>query len=212
MLDFLRDAGKASERRLRLFACVCYRRFHEHFVEDVDGDGLFVVELAEAFADGLVDPADLAGARDAIVPQLWDQCSSAVVRQRLADYATAVPLGDVTPVGDAFVEWVESNLGEEEVEREVRKEHAAASDALRDLIGNPFRHVRIDPAVLSRNNGAARRVARAIYADQAFERLAVLADALEDAGCADPELLGHLRGPGPHVRGCWVVDLILGKK
>jgi hypothetical protein len=43
-------------------------------------------------------------------------------------------------------------------------------------------------------------------------RLAVLADALEDAGCDQPDLLGHLRGPGPHVRGCWAVDLLLGKE
>jgi hypothetical protein len=42
------------------------------------------------------------------------------------------------------------------------------------------------------------------------DRLAVLADALEDAGCADPDLLAHLRGPGPHVRGCWALDLVLG--
>jgi hypothetical protein len=51
----------------------------------------------------------------------------------------------------------------------------------------------------------------AIYDERAFDRLPVLADALEDAGCADADLLGHLRGPGPHVRGCWAVDLILGK-
>jgi hypothetical protein len=42
-------------------------------------------------------------------------------------------------------------------------------------------------------------------------RLAILADALEETGCADEELLGHLRGPGPHVRGCWPIDLLLGK-
>jgi hypothetical protein len=52
---------------------------------------------------------------------------------------------------------------------------------------------------------------RAIYADRAFDRLPLLADALEDAGCTDDELLGHLRAPGPHVRGCWAVDLVLGK-
>jgi hypothetical protein len=45
------------------------------------------------------------------------------------------------------------------------------------------------------------------------QRLAVLADALEEAGCADPDILGHLRQPGlVHVRGCWIVDLILDKK
>jgi hypothetical protein len=50
------------------------------------------------------------------------------------------------------------------------------------------------------------RIARAIYDDRAYNRLPLLADALEDAGCTNAELLGHLRGPGPHVRGCWAVE------
>jgi hypothetical protein len=48
------------------------------------------------------------------------------------------------------------------------------------------------------------------YDEQTFDRLPTLADALEEAGCTNPELLAHCRGPGPHVRGCWVVDLLLG--
>ena len=52
---------------------------------------------------------------------------------------------------------------------------------------------------------------RSIYDDRAFDRLPILADALEDAGCADAAILSHCRGPGEHVRGCWVVDLLLGK-
>jgi hypothetical protein len=54
-------------------------------------------------------------------------------------------------------------------------------------------------------------LAQGIYADRAFDRLTLLADALEDAGCADADTLGDLRGPGPHVRGCWAVDLVPGK-
>ena len=50
-----------------------------------------------------------------------------------------------------------------------------------------------------------------IYQERAFERLPILADALEEAGCDDPDILSHLRGPGPHVRGCWALDLVLGK-
>jgi hypothetical protein len=53
-------------------------------------------------------------------------------------------------------------------------------------------------------------LARGIYDDRAFDRLAILADALQDAGCDNADVLGHCRGPGPHVRGCWVVDLLLG--
>jgi hypothetical protein len=55
-------------------------------------------------------------------------------------------------------------------------------------------------------------LAEAIYEEQAFERMPILADALEEAGYRDPTILGHCRGSGPHVRGCWVVDLILGKE
>jgi hypothetical protein len=56
------------------------------------------------------------------------------------------------------------------------------------------------------------KLAASIYEQRAFDRLPVLADALEEAGCTDADILGHLRGPGPHVRGCWAVDLILGKR
>jgi hypothetical protein len=84
---------------------------------------------------------------------------------------------------------------------------------LRDILGNPFRPVpRVDPRCLSWNGGTVPKLAAAIYADRAFDRLPVLADALEDAGCTDAALLGHLRGGGEHVRGCWALDLVLGKE
>jgi hypothetical protein len=79
------------------------------------------------------------------------------------------------------------------------------------ILGSPSRHRSVDASCLAWNGGAVVKVAQAIYDDRAFERLTLRADALEDAGCTDPELLGHLRGPGPHVRGCWAVDLVLGK-
>jgi hypothetical protein len=56
------------------------------------------------------------------------------------------------------------------------------------------------------------RIASATHDAGSFSDLPILADALEDSGCDDPDILGHLRGPGPHVRGCWVVDLLLGKE
>src|SRR5262249_29535391 len=85
------------------------------------------------------------------------------------------------------------------------------TDLLRDLF-NPFRPVAPAPGWLTANDGAARNLPAAIYDERAFDRLPILADALEDAGCADRALLGHLRGPGTHVRGCWALDLILGKE
>jgi hypothetical protein len=82
---------------------------------------------------------------------------------------------------------------------------------VRCLFGNPFRPVVIDPGWLQWDGGAVPRIAEAIYEDRAFDRLPILADALEEAGCTDADVLGHCRGPGPHARGCWVTDLLLRK-
>jgi hypothetical protein len=98
-------------------------------------------------------------------------------------------------------------------------EMAVQCDLLRDIFANPFRALpAIDRAWLGWRRGVVRELARVAYEERRLPegtldpaRLSVLADALEDAGCTDPELLGHLRGPGPHVRGCWAVDLVLGK-
>jgi hypothetical protein len=70
----------------------------------------------------------------------------------------------------------------------------------------------IEPGWTAWNGGTIQQLARTIYDDHTFERLPILADALEEAGCTDAAILGHCRGPGPHVRGCWVVDLLLGKQ
>ena len=80
---------------------------------------------------------------------------------------------------------------------------------LRDIFGNPFRPVAFSPAWRTDTTVA---LAGRMYEERDFSAMPILADALEDAGCTDPDLLGHLRGSGPHVRGCWVVDLVLGKK
>ncbi len=82
---------------------------------------------------------------------------------------------------------------------------------LREIFGNPFRQFVIDPTWLVWNDNTVVKLAENIYQDQAFDRLPVLADALEKAGCDDPGILAHCRGTGPHVRGCWVLDIILGK-
>jgi hypothetical protein len=84
---------------------------------------------------------------------------------------------------------------------------------IRDVFGNPFQ----PPPTMARewlgwSEGTAPRMAEAIYHEHAFERLPILADALEDAGCDNAAILTHCRGPGEHVRGCWVVDLLLGKE
>jgi hypothetical protein len=90
-------------------------------------------------------------------------------------------------------------------------EQAVQIGRIRCIIGNPFRPVRVDPAWLCWHDGVIVQMARSIYDERRFEDLPILADALEEAGCTDPEILAHCRGPGDHVRGCWPVDLILGK-
>jgi hypothetical protein len=100
-----------------------------------------------------------------------------------------------------------------EAEAFLGEDFAAQARLVRCVFGNPFRPApRLDPAWLAWDDGAARKLAEAAYDERAFDRLPVLADALEDAGCTDPELLGHLRSGGEHARGCWAVDLLLGKE
>jgi hypothetical protein len=85
------------------------------------------------------------------------------------------------------------------------------ADALREVVGNPFQEVSINPAWLAWNDRAVVGLARMIYRDQRWEDIPILADALEDAGCTGP-LLDHLRRPGLHPRGCWAVDAVLGRE
>jgi hypothetical protein len=86
---------------------------------------------------------------------------------------------------------------------------AAQAALLRDLFGNPFRPVAVDPFWLTPSVVA---VAQTIYEERQFEDMPILADALEEAGCHHPDILGHCRESGEHVRGCWLVDLLLGKR
>jgi hypothetical protein len=85
-------------------------------------------------------------------------------------------------------------------------------DLLRDIFGNPSRSVPVDPSWLAWNDRTVLKLAQAIYAEQAFDGLPILADALEEAGCVSSDLLAHCRSAGPHVRGCWVVDCLLGQE
>jgi hypothetical protein len=79
---------------------------------------------------------------------------------------------------------------------------------IRDVYGNPFRPVAFDP---SWRTSTAVGVARQMYETRDFSGIPILADALQDAGCDSDDVLTHCRGDGVHVRGCWVVDLVLGK-
>jgi hypothetical protein len=190
MLAFL--WGKASERKLRLFAVACSR----HIWHLIDTIGRAAVEAAEKFADGLVESTDMRAARLA--------CQG--VGSQAAWYAAATnPEIAARNAACSAQAGVANNalLGSEPVER------LAQAKLLREILGNPFRPSPIDrswltPKVVS--------LAQSIYTDRAFDRLPILADELVNSGCDNQEILSHLRGPGPHVRGCWVLDLVLGKR
>jgi hypothetical protein len=130
--------------------------------------------------------ASWAGSRQTsapVEPAAWDACRE----------AAAVDLDE-----HSFAEW----FGWME-------ERRAQANVLRDIIGNPFRVEKPAESWLTWNNGTVAALAQAIYDDRAFDRLPLLADALEDAGCTNPVFLDHCRQPGEHVRGCWVVDSLL---
>jgi hypothetical protein len=102
----------------------------------------------------------------------------------------------------------------QEVQNAIRaRERSAQAALLREVVGPaPFRRPVVDSSVLAWNDACVVKLARAIYDGLAWDRLPVLADALEEAACTDADVLRHCRQPGDHVRGCWVVDSLLGKE
>jgi hypothetical protein len=102
----------------------------------------------------------------------------------------------------------------------VRAEAQEQARLFRDIVGNPFhydpvpleRDLLLDPALLAWQGGRLEQLAEEIYRARHFERLPELAALLEAAGCSDAELVRHCRQPAGHVRGCWVVDLLLNKQ
>jgi hypothetical protein len=192
MLEFVR--GKASERKLRLFAVACYRRIW-HLLEDPRIRR--AVGVSELYADGKASGEELRAAVGGVGAAADDTHGDG------GDAADAA--ADAVDIAGALA--ADANDSTRDAER------IGQSGLLRDITGNPFRPVTADiPAWLARSGGTIINLARAIYEDRAFDRLPLLADALEDAGCTDADLLAHCRGPGPHFRGCWAVDLILGKE
>lgn len=201
MLTFLE--GRASDRKLRLFAVACCRRLW-HLLRETPSRQ--AVLTAERFADGLATPQELEDAQE-----------EAVDVGREGDGRGPVACCHLRPDGSYPVEAAQYVAGEmidvmdvrqELSDEEWQSELRAEAEVLKDIFGNPFRPASIDPAWVSPNIVA---LAQVIYEERGFDRMSELADALEAAGCHDANTLGHCRQPGPHVRGCWVVDLILGK-
>jgi hypothetical protein len=195
---------KDGRRKLRLLACACCRRVWDRLKEERDRDMLLV---GEKLADGLATPEEVEAARQRCLDRteyIWPAIRAAVattepqprtaVKQVMFDVCCAV-----ASHGQGYPErWT--------------AEGTAHAEVVREIFGNPFRPLRIDPAWRAWNDGTVVRIARAIYDERAFDRMPVLADALEDAGCDDPAVLSHCRGPGPHYRGCFLLDALLEKE
>jgi hypothetical protein len=210
MLEFLR--GKVSERKLRLFVCGCCYRLTELW--DILGeDELVAVEFANLYADGRATREELKLVRDDLSYIDDYYGGSEEIRFHALDCVTAIPLGDVNGLANRIVEYFENDhhWTEAELEAEQHAERVLQCEILRDLFGSPFRPVGVESSWLTWHDGTVPRLAQATYDERAFDRLPVLADTLEEAGCVSVEILAHCRGPGPHVRGCWVVDAILDK-
>jgi hypothetical protein len=195
MLEFQR--GNASDRKLRLFAVACCYRVWDILPNKCRK----ALSVAEQYADGAVtsDKLSLAGFRANV---------AARVEHRREPSATGWAMWAVAEVCEANIARLNIGTLRTGTESELLHTEWRSANILRDIIGNPFRPITLDPAWRTE---AVVGLAAGVYADRAFDRLPVLADALEDAGCADADVLTHCRGPGPHVRGCWVVDLLLGK-
>jgi len=137
--------------------------------------------------------------------------------------AVSSPLDDALNRTIGWVEAVAARDAGEGLARAARVvRHRQICDLFREVIGNPFAArmavptwmqspERSTPGWLIRVSEAARNLATALHRDQAYDRFPILADSLEEEGCIDEELLLHMRQPQPHVRGCWALDLILGK-
>jgi hypothetical protein len=173
--------------------------------------GLNWLEMSERFCDGKLKKSEQLEASRLIFERMHyhnskDQADFAALKS-LSSNIRAASLGAAlncrfainAASGQYFDYYSESTPSEE------ARQHSLL---IRDIFGNPFRPVTLDLRWLT---APVIHLSRAIYEERAFDRMPILADALMDAGCDDDDILNHCRGDGPHVRGCWVVDLILGK-
>jgi hypothetical protein len=113
-------------------------------------------------------------------------------------------------MGAVLTHWSPENIDRQRAAR--RAEMAKLVPLVHCIFGNPFRPAYIDPGWLTWNGATVKRLAEAAYHDLGVDRALILADALEDAGCADAGILTHLRDTWPRVRGCWALDLLLKKE
>ena len=198
------------ERKLKLFGCAACRRISHLFVAP---EQQRLIEVVEKCADDGTTGRELRMARDAameLVPRYkqgeeWSSIYGAY------DYAqNALNLLTWPTVSDVVEGFVEDLFGATVNDPDSAEEENIHQKAfLLDIFGNPFRPVIFSPAW---RTDTAVSLARQMYESREFGAMPILADALQDAGCENPDILSHCRDTSAtHVRGCWVVDLVLGK-
>ena len=191
MLEYL--WRRASDRKSRLLRCACCRGAWNFLT---DNRSRSAVETAERYADGLASNWELLAARrDAQRVEIDETVDIEVVFIAKVLRETRMAVQPHARIGPGETWAVQPSV---------------AAALLRDLF-NPFRPAPVENSLLVWNDATIPKMAQSIYDARAFDRLPLLADALEEAGCADADILSHCRTPGEHVRGCWVVDLLLGK-
>ena len=173
------------------------------------------IVAAECFADGQVGLSELVENYNA-AQEAWSAIRVAFRGKQSQPQRAARACAEDEASAEIARNAADPELGLQTVRicswRDTDKTIILLSTILRDLFANPVHHLHLDSSWLAWNDGAIRKMAQAIYDDRSFDRLPLLADALEEAGCTDAVILGHCRGGGEHVRGCWVVDLLLGKE
>jgi hypothetical protein len=227
MLQFLRSRGRASDRKLRLFSVACCRQIWSLLT---DTRSRRAVEIAEAYADGL---AGLPALRDAY-QAAWAAAKEAIASRdadadqdpdRLygmhddglaapaacaAAYA-ASPDAQQMDQGGYYARHAQMRAASPVPHAESTRPDAEQSALLSDLFGPvPFRDVAVSPSLLTWKDGTLPKLAQAIYDERRFDEMPILADALEEAGCNNPDMVRHCRQQeAVHVRGCWVLDLLM---
>jgi hypothetical protein len=213
MVAILAQSRQAYERKLWLFAINCFRRL----ADAADTERFYsTLRSVEEYADGLITLETFREALRAVhgtdfhLSHVMRGDAASAANDGSSHCATDIAqhryLDDCPPEADQVQR-------HQMFEVAFSAERAAQTELLRELIGPlAFRPVTFAADCLTWNDSTVRRIAQAIYDERAFDRLPILADALEDAGCDNADILTHCRGDGPHVRGCWVVDLLLGKE
>jgi len=203
MLCYFRVKDRRPSRKFRLYAVACCH-YIWHLVPDPRSR--MVVEVAERYADALATEEELRRAAE----------SAEVVHRQAFDAkgkvgSTAewcvVFSGAESPFHAArTVNWMAAHAA---FHHSKKADEIPRIALLQDIFSYAFHPTCTADFPLTSN---VVGLAQSIYQERGFDRMPILGDALEDAGCTNQAILGHCRGPGPHVRGCWVVDLLLPKE